>query len=37
MSNAAKPAPPKDLPPVPDKEAVEATIGVYKAKTDRDA
>ncbi len=35
MSEAAKPAPPKDLPPAPDKEAVEALIGPYRAKTDR--
>ena len=35
MSNTAKPAPPKDLPPAPDKEAVEALIGPYRAKTDR--
>lgn len=35
MSDTAKPAPPKDLPPAPDKEAVEALIGPYRAKTDR--
>jgi 4-carboxymuconolactone decarboxylase len=35
MSNTSKPAPPKDLPPAPDKEAVEALIGPYRAKTDR--
>ncbi len=35
MSNTAKPAAPKDLPPAPDKEAVEALIGSYRAKTDR--
>jgi 4-carboxymuconolactone decarboxylase len=35
VSNAAKPAAPKDLPPAPDKEAVEALIGPYRAKTDR--
>ena len=35
MSNAANPAAPKDLPPAPDKEAVEALIGPYRAKTDR--
>jgi 4-carboxymuconolactone decarboxylase len=35
VSESAKPAPPKDLPPAPDKEAVEALIGPYRAKTDR--
>jgi alkylhydroperoxidase/carboxymuconolactone decarboxylase family protein YurZ len=35
MSDSPKPAPPKDLPPAPDKEAVEALIGPYRAKTDR--
>jgi 4-carboxymuconolactone decarboxylase len=35
VSNTSKPAPPKDLPPAPDKEAVEALIGPYRAKTDR--
>ena len=35
MSDTSKPAPPKDLPPAPDKEAVEALIGPYRAKTDR--
>jgi 4-carboxymuconolactone decarboxylase len=35
VSNAANPAAPKDLPPAPDKEAVEALIGPYRAKTDR--
>jgi 4-carboxymuconolactone decarboxylase len=35
VSNAPKPAAPKDLPPAPDKEAVEALIGPYRAKTDR--
>ncbi|HEV8020776.1 MAG TPA: hypothetical protein VGP41_05900, partial [Candidatus Lustribacter sp.] len=35
MSGAPKPAPPKDLPPAPDKEAVEALMGPYRAKTDR--
>jgi alkylhydroperoxidase/carboxymuconolactone decarboxylase family protein YurZ len=35
VSNTAKPAAPKDLPPAPDKEAVEALIGPYRAKTDR--
>jgi 4-carboxymuconolactone decarboxylase len=35
MSNTVKPSAPKDLPPPPDKEAVEALIGPYRAKTDR--
>ena len=35
MSNAPAPGAPKDLPPAPDKEAVEALIGPYRAKTDR--
>jgi 4-carboxymuconolactone decarboxylase len=35
VTDTAKPAPPKDLPPAPDKEAVEALIGPYRAKTDR--
>ena len=35
MSNTVKPGAPKDLPPAPDKEAVEALIGPYRAKTDR--
>jgi len=35
VSNTAKPAAPHDLPPAPDKEAVEALIGSYRAKTDR--
>jgi 4-carboxymuconolactone decarboxylase len=35
VSDTPKPAAPKDLPPAPDKEAVEALIGSYRAKTDR--
>lgn len=35
MSDTPKPAQPKDLPPPPDKAAVEALIGPYRAKTDR--
>jgi len=35
VSNTVKPGAPKDLPPAPDKEAVEALIGPYRAKTDR--
>jgi 4-carboxymuconolactone decarboxylase len=35
MSNTVKPAAPQDLPPAPDREAVEALIGPYRAKTDR--
>lgn len=36
MSNRPDPAPPKDLPPPPDREAVEALIGPYKAKKSRE-
>lgn len=37
MTGGPKPAPPQDLPPAPDKAAVEAMIGPYRAKTDRAA
>lgn len=37
MSTTPTPAPPKDLPPAPDREAVEALIGPYRATTDRAA
>lgn len=37
MTDRAKPAPPADLPPSPDKAAVEALIGPYRAQTDRTA
>jgi 4-carboxymuconolactone decarboxylase len=36
VSDTLKPAPPKDLPPTPDKVAVEALIGPYRAETDRE-
>lgn len=37
MSDTSKPAPPQDLPPAPDKTAIEALLGPYRAKTDRAA
>lgn len=37
MSEKPAPAAPQDLPPAPDREAVEALIGPYRATTDRAA